>query len=199
VIGRSNADPRLGFAVTEQGQIMATCLDGHQRFHRRLLTSFRVRPQAWSRRVRFGLAGAVATASLAAAMPTATAENDALAGWLSKAAVPVSTIHEVEGEVINIVFAKPRDLTKLEPVCPRLNDAKSALQSQLPSPDPALTAEIQQAVDNFEDAAQSCSSAVADNSEKQVSDAKSLLSYLRKAEQHLASADNIVAAIAAKH
>lgn len=134
-----------------------------------------------------------------AMIPAANAQNDQLATWLSNASAPVSTIHQAESTVLDVVLAKPRDLTKLEPVCPQLNDAKSALSHQLPSPDPALTAEIQQAVDSFEDAAQSCKDAVADSGEQQDTDVKALLSYLKVAEQHLSSADTIIAAIVAKH
>ncbi|HEY7054200.1 MAG TPA: hypothetical protein VH496_19005 [Mycobacterium sp.] len=137
-------------------------------------------------------------ALISSPMPVANAQVDQIAGWLTKAYGPVSNIHQTEGTVLAAVFAKPPAIDKLEPACGQLKDAKTALQGQLPSPDPKLTAEVQQAVDDFESAADSCSSAVKGRGSTQKSDLKDVMSYLQAGEQHLASADTILAGIAKK-
>lgn len=144
-----------------------------------------------------------------ATMPAADAQNDQLAQWLSKAFVPVSTIHQAEGVVIPASNADPVDTAKLKQGCQQLNDAKIAFQGVLPSPDPKLTAEVQQAVDNFETAAtENCDAVIAwkpdpnktrnQNDEDLYNLVSEFQGSLQAGEQHLASADTILAGIAAK-
>jgi hypothetical protein len=132
------------------------------------------------------------------ATPAASADVNQIADWLTKAYLPVTTIHQTEGTVLGAVFAKPPAIDKLQPACKQLDDAKTALQAQLPSPDPKLTVEVQQAVDDFESAADACNSAVKSRGDSQKSDLKNLISNLSAGEQHLSSADTILGGITAK-
>lgn len=142
-------------------------------------------------------------------MPTANAQNDQLAAWLSRVFGPISTIHQVEGGLLDALGGQEPDVAKLKVVCPQLNDGKSAVQAQLPSPDPKLTAEVQQAVDNFETAAmENCDAVVGwrpdpnKNAGENEADRENLVNELwgslGAAEKHLVSADTVLAGLTAK-
>ena len=124
-----------------------------------------------------------------AAAPQANAAGG-LADWLTKASVQVTEIHKAEGDAITAIQVDgPIDFTAIEVACRKLESANTAFSKTLPTPDPKLTAEIQQAVDNFESATQSCGAATQAHLLDKL---KEFLTYLRKAERHLASADAIV-------
>lgn len=157
-------------------------------------------------RVRAGIAGVVALGLFTfAATPTAGAQNE-LAGWLSKAIVPVSDIHKAESDALAADLADPVDTVKLQAACTRLNDANHMLGAQMPPPDTKLNVEVQQAIDNFETAAQACTDVIAfrpdpKKSEEDNDEALGELSgnfrvALIDAEQHLAAADAIVLSLA---
>ena len=67
----------------------------------------------------------------------------------------------------------------------------------MPAPDPKLTAEVQQAIDNFDSTSQSCGEAFT-QSTPAATGAKldDFISFLRTAEQHLSSADTVLVALA---
>ena len=154
-------------------------------------------------------AGALVVGFLATAgMPTASA-NAELAGWLSKAIVPVSEIHRLESDALAAMAAKPIDVAKLETARTHLDDARLTLQGQMPTPDTQLTVEIQQAIDNFETAAERCCGDIVafrpdpnkldeDNNEAFKDIKADFLDPLTAAEEHLARADDIIVELSAK-
>ena len=173
-----------------------------------LLSSHRAKARSWLRRLAAGGAGAIVVGFPATAgMPTASAQPE-LAGWLSKAIVPVSKIHTLESDALAAIVADPIDVAKLETACTGLNDARRTSQGQMPTPDEQLTVEIQQAIDNFETAAQDCGHVVAFRPDPNKSDEANNfdLNYmlgefqydLTEAEQHLVRADAIIGELSAK-
>lgn len=187
---------------------MVTWPNSNSHCERHLLRSHRAKARSWRRRLAEACAGALVVGFLATAgMPTASAHAE-LAGWLSKAIVPVSEIHRLESDALAAMAAKPIDVAKLETARTRLNDARLTLQGQMPSPDPQLTVEIQQAIDNFETAAQVCRDIVAfrpnpnksdkDNNEALEDIKGDFLDPLKAAEEHLGRADAIIVELSAK-
>ena len=121
--------------------------------------------------------------------PAANAEAG-LADWLTKASVQLAEIHQAEGDALTVLQAEGSiDYAALQPVCTRLANANTAFKETLPTPDPKLTAEVQQAVDNFESAAQSCALAISAHDDDKV---REFVLYMKRAERHLANADAIV-------
>ena len=117
---------------------------------RHLVSSHPAATRSWLRRLAEVGAGAIVVGLLATAgIPTASAQAE-LADWLSKAIVPVSAIHTRESDALAVIVADPRDVVKLKTACTGLDDARRALQGQMPTPDERLTVEVQQAIDNFE-------------------------------------------------
>jgi hypothetical protein len=174
------------------------------------LSSHRGTARSWLRRLAAGGAGAIIVGFLATAgMPTASAQAE-LAGWLSKAIVPVSEIHTLESDALAASEADPRDVAKLETACTRLDDARRTLQGQMPTPDQQLTVEVQQAIDNFETAASAevCGEVVAFRPDPNQSDEvnnnrlKFKIDYFRatlgEAEQYLGRADARIGELSAK-
>ena len=130
-------------------------------------------------------AGLLATAPVAAA----TSQTD-LADWLSRAAVPIEAIHKAESEAYAVI-AKPGriDDDKLKTSCGQLHDANEALRSVMPTPNPQLTVEVQQAIDNFDSASESCTEYFGAGDDAKLN---SFWSLSRDGEQHLSSADTIL-------
>jgi hypothetical protein len=176
---------------------------------RHLLSSHRAKARWWLRRLAAGGAGAIVVGFLApAGMPTASAQPE-LAGWLSRAIVPVSAIHTLESDALAATVAGPIDVAKLETACTGLDDARRDLQGQMPTPDQQLTVEVQQAIDNFETAAQYCGDVVAFRPDPNQSDEDNnnflnyiinerFLATLTEAEQHLDRADAKIRELSAK-
>jgi hypothetical protein len=134
-----------------------------------------------------GAAVAVVLATVTA--PQANAAGG-LADWLTKASVQVTEIHKAETDAVAAIKVEDQiDFTGLEAACRRLETANTALAKTLPTPDPPLTAEVQQAVDNFESATQSCSQAVRT---KDTATVNQFGKYLTAAERHLVKADAII-------
>src|ERR1700761_4584252 len=108
--------------------------------------------------VSIALTASAAAMAMLAGCPVAAATSQTdLADWLSKAAVHIEAIHKAEGEAYTII-AKPGriDDDKLKASCGQLHDATEALRGVMPTPNPQLTAEVQQAIDNFDSASESC-------------------------------------------
>ncbi|OBK33256.1 hypothetical protein A5658_13540 [Mycobacterium sp. 1245111.1] len=134
-------------------------------------------------------AGLLATSPVAAA----TSQTD-LADWLSKAAVPIEAIHKAENDAYAII-ARPGhiDDAKLKTSCDQLHNANEALRNVMPTPNPQLTAEVQQAIDHFDSATESCSEYFFEaDSDAKLND---FWSHSRDAEQHLSSADTVLIAL----
>ena len=187
---------------------MVTWPNSNSHCERDLLRSHRAKARSWLRRLAAGGAGAIVVGFLATAgMPTASAQPE-LAGWLSKAIAPVSEIHTLESDALAAIVADPIDVATLETACTRLDDARRALQGQMPTPDQQLTVEIQQAIDNFETAAQDCGEVVAfrpdpnKSDEDNNNDLNDINLYfqerLNEAEEHLVRADAIIGELSAK-
>ena len=144
-----------------------------------------------SRRRTFTASGAAAAfvVLVAIAQPPHANAADPLADWLTRAGEPISNIHRAEDEAMSTLRSnKPIDFDKLKAACTQLGDADRALQNVMPTPDPNLTAEVQQAVDSFETAAEVCPKIKAKKDVNQQEFMKSLF----EAEQHLAKADGIL-------
>ncbi|HZQ33349.1 MAG TPA: hypothetical protein VFB19_16665 [Mycobacterium sp.] len=145
-------------------------------------------------RIAIGVgAGLIASMLPAGVVPAADAAD--LAGWLSQATSHVSDIHLAESDALAAILAKPFDGNKLQGACTRLGDANTALEQQMPAPDNKLNVEVQQALDNFESAAQYCPQLVASYSKDNVDQFES---YLKLAEQHFGRADTILDSLSQK-
>lgn len=117
-----------------------------------------------------------------------------LADWISHVAPHVEDIHKAENAAFAIIQAPGAiDGDKLRANCTQLHDANEGLRNGMPTPDPKLTVEVQQAIDNFDSASQSCLESVAMRSMVKLDD---FVSFLRTAEQHFSSADTILVALA---
>ena len=146
------------------------------------------------RRVRASILGAVAIGLLGAvAMPTAAAQGDPLADWLTATFEPVQAIHGAEGAIM-----KAQDATAMKVACGKLDDARKSLQKQLPSPDSALNLEVQQAIDKFETAAESCTKVAETEGKEQKDNEAQMFTNLDAGERHLVSADIVLAGLATK-
>ena len=84
------------------------------------------------------------------------------------------------------------DGAKLQADCTQLHNANEALRSVMPTPDPNLTVEVQQAIDNFDNALHSCSEALDTGNLS-----KDFVRFLATAEQHFSRGDTILVALAA--
>lgn len=157
-----------------------------------IVTRMASNPRRWSRKGFAGGVGAIVAAVLATGpAPTARAQAP-LADWLSRAAVHVQDIHKAENAAFAVIAAPGSiDGDKLRADCTQLHDANEALRGVMPAPDPKLTVEVQQAIDNFDNALQSCSAAFDTGNLS-----KDFVYYLETAEQHFASADTILVALA---
>ncbi|OBH07187.1 hypothetical protein A5696_02310 [Mycobacterium sp. E2699] len=147
------------------------------------------------RRLPVGAAGLLCLALLTTAPPPTANAQVPLADWLSRSAVPVEGIHRAENDAFGVLQAEgPIDADQLQADCTGLHDANEGLRNGMPTPDPRLTVEVQQAIDNFDTAAQSCIEAVATHSMTKLDD---FVSALKTAERHLSRADTILVALAA--
>lgn len=136
--------------------------------------------------------------------PAGAATEAELAEWLSKAFTPVSELHTVGGAALEAL--RTSDMTSLAPTCPRLATATRQLQALVPTPEPALTAEMQQAVDDFETASVACDAVLAwrpdperpnsANNEESLDLRRAVVAPLIAAELHLSSADAALTEIA---
>ncbi len=153
------------------------------------LTSSSTRPRAWSRKASAGAVFAVVLAIVSA--PTARAQAP-LADWLTRADPHVQDIHKAENAVFAVIEAPGSiDGDKLRASCAALHGANEALRGVMPAPDPKLTVEVQQAIDNFDSALQSCNEAF-DTGRL----SKEFVFYLESAEQHFSGADTILVGLA---
>jgi hypothetical protein len=144
--------------------------------------------------VSIALAAAAVTVGVLATGPAAMAGTRTdLADWLSKAAVHIEAIHKAESDAYAVI-AKPGhiDDDKLKVTCDQLHDANEALREVMPTPNPQLTVEVQQAVDNFDSASESCATYFGVGDDAKLNDFWALS---RTAEQHLSSADTILVAL----
>lgn len=142
-----------------------------------------------------GIGAVVLTASavLTGPVPQANAQVP-LADWLSHVAPHVEDIHQAENAAFALIQAPGAiDGDKLQVNCTQLRDANERLRDGMPTPDPKLTVEVQQAIDNFDSASQSCIESVATHSMPKLND---FVSFLRTAERHFSSADTILVALA---
>jgi hypothetical protein len=161
----------------------------------------------WSRRFPAPVAGAVVVLLAAGTAPAARADDAALATWLRTAFDPVQTLHAAENAVIPILSPiyldeeetteKPLDdVTVLKEPCDRLHDAQVALDAVMTTPDPTLTAEIHQAVDSIDTAVANCTQVIADEITDRRQARGAIQRPLRVAEDHLATADALLAKLA---
>ncbi|WP_156747733.1 hypothetical protein [Mycobacterium sp. E3198] len=142
--------------------------------------------------VGFGVVAAVAM-TVAGSVPIASAQV-AVADWLSRVAAPIGDIHKAENAAFAVIEAPSTiDADKLLASCRQLRDSNERLRNGMPTPDPKLTVEVQQAIDNFESAAQSCIESVLIHSVPKLTD---FVSFLATAEQHLSRADTILVTLA---
>ena len=146
------------------------------------------------RRVSICLTAATAAALLITCPEAAATSQTDLADWLSKAAGHVEAIHKAENDAYSIMASRGQiDDDRLKVNCDQLRGATEGLRDVMPSPNPALTAEVQQAIDNFDSASESCAEYFG------VGDADKLNEFWtrsRSGEQHLSSADSIVVSLA---
>lgn len=152
-----------------------------------------------------GCVGAVcATMIVLGPVPTAQAATEAeLAEWLSTAFTPISELHTVGSAALDAL--RTSDMTSLAPTCPRLATANRALGALVPTPEPALTVEIQQAVDDFDSASVACDAVLAWRPNPNRPDAannavsldlrRAVVTPLIAAELHLSSADAAITEI----
>jgi hypothetical protein len=141
--------------------------------------------------VSITLTAAGVAAGLLTSCPVAAATSQTdMADWLSRAAVHIEAIHKAENEAYAVI-AKPGriDDDKLKTSCGQLHDANEALRDVMPTPNPQLTAEVQQAIDNFDSASESCNEYFGVGDDAKLN---SFWSLSRDAEQHLSSADTIL-------
>ncbi|MGH3966865.1 MAG: hypothetical protein ACRDTV_01755 [Mycobacterium sp.] len=140
---------------------------------------------------KLSAAGAAAVAAVVlttGSAPNANAQAG-LADWLSKAAPHVEDIHKAE----NAAYADGGDNDKLRADCTQLREANDALAGVMPTPDPKLTVEVQQAIDNFSSAWDSCATYLdTHNTDKRTE----FWSFVRAAEHHLSSADTVLVGLA---
>jgi hypothetical protein len=153
-----------------------------------------LQPLRPERHLRAGVAGLLCIALLTTGPPPTASAQTPLADWLSRSAAPVEGIHRSENGAFGILQAPGAiNADQLRANCTGLHDANEALRNGMPTPDPKLTVEVQQAIDNFDTAAQSCLEAVAKHSIAELDD---FVSALRTAERHLSRADTILVALA---
>jgi hypothetical protein len=160
----------------------------------------------WCRTFTAPVVGAVVLFAVATA-PDARADDAALAAWLTTAFDPVQKLHAAENMLIPILAPvyldedetqeKPlEDVTVLKEPCDRLHDAQVALDAVMTTPDPTLTAEIHQAVDGIDTAVVNCTQVITD----EITDRKKARGAIQRplyaAEDHLVSADIVVAKLA---
>ncbi len=147
------------------------------------------------RRFSIAIAASASTTALLASCPNAagTGQTD-LADWLSRAAVHIEAIHKAESDAYTVIAKRgPIDDDKLKASCGQLHDANEALRGVMPTPNPQLTVEVQQAIDNFDTASESCDTYFGAGDDAKLND---FWSRSRDAEQHLSSADTVLGALA---
>lgn len=145
-------------------------------------------------RISIALATSATAAAWLANCPVAAATSQTdLADWLSRSAVHIEAIHKAESDAYNVIAAPGRiDDDKLKASCDQLHDANEALRTVMPSPNPQLTVEVQQAIDNFDTASESCNAYFGEGDAAKLNE---FWSRSRDAEQHLSSADTVLVAL----
>jgi hypothetical protein len=144
--------------------------------------------------VSIALTATAVAAGLLGGCPVAAATSQTdLADWLSRAAVHIEAIHKAESDAYTVI-AKPGriDDDKLKTSCDQLHGANEALRGVMPTPNPQLTVEVQQAIDNFDSASESCTEYLGAGDDAKLN---SFWSFSRDAEQHLSSADTVLAGL----
>ena len=100
----------------------------------------------------------VVTTNHRSSAPTTSAAITIKAWWVG-AGQDFADLQNAIGEsqrVARLPVKTSADATRLEETCQRLHDAQNKLQSSLPSPDPALTTNVQGAIHDVEMAAHDC-------------------------------------------
>jgi hypothetical protein len=97
------------------------------------------------------------TKTVTATTPT-TSQQDAIRGWWKTTQVPAQELRDAFGD---IAAALDRDdPTRVAVNCQKQDGAVEQFQQKLPSPDPALTAQLQKALEDYDAAAQICTTAI---------------------------------------
>ncbi|MDT5050374.1 MAG: hypothetical protein QOG75_6278 [Mycobacterium sp.] len=115
------------------------------------------------------------------------APHPASSGWLSKATPPFQDIQRA-GQSLSKALAA-NDIAGVKTACRQLNGAGQRLGATLPSPDPALTSEVQAAVDEITTGSNSCLSL--DLGSAVQADIDRFSSHLKQAKAHLDRAQQI--------
>lgn len=145
-------------------------------------------------RVSTAFAACVAAVAVATCPVAAATSQTDLADWLSRAAVHIEAIHKAESDAYTVIAKRgPIDDDKLKTSCGQLHDANEALRGVMPTPNPQLTVEVQQAIDNFDTATESCTAYFGAGDDAKLNE---FWSHSRDAEQHLSSADTVLVALA---
>jgi hypothetical protein len=161
----------------------------------------------WFRSSHASVAGAAIVLVAVIAAPASRADDAALAAWLTKVFDPIQQVHLAEDALTPILApvyvdeqqeheAPLEDVNVLKAPCDQLSAANVALQEMMSTPDPALSVEFHQAVDNVDTAAKNCAQVIA----KKITDREDARDYVQSplydAESHLAGADAILAKLA---
>jgi hypothetical protein len=153
-------------------------------------------------------AGATAAFVAIGTAPAASAHDAALAGWLTKAFDPIQQLHTAENALIPLLALDPNlgandpqkpieDVNALKQPCDQLKATNETMQGLLPTPDPGLTTEFQQAVDSIDTAVENCATAIRKKTRDREKVSDAVLGQLGGAEAHLASADIILGKLSA--
>jgi hypothetical protein len=159
-----------------------------------------------------GAVGGIVSAVVAVGTaPVAWGDDAAVAAWLTTAFPKITAIHVAENQVMAALApAYPpatedepdppelplTDFNALEAPCDSLGSARIALQDLLPTPDQALTVEVQQAVDDIETAAEQCTTVIDERITDRSKARQAIQFSLRDAAAHLAEADVILTKLA---
>jgi hypothetical protein len=98
------------------------------------------------------------TATAAPTTTTTTSQRDALRAWHEATLVPAQEVRDAMGKAATA--AEAYDLTSMGIDCQEAHDAVEQFQQHMPSPDPALTAQLQKALSDYNAAAAICTTAV---------------------------------------
>jgi hypothetical protein len=121
-----------------------------------------------------------------ASSPTAVADE----GWAATSAPTYTDLQNAAQNLANAVNAGNR--AGIQPACQELNGAAQRAGATLPSPDPALTSEVQAAVDEIITTTNACVSFDPQSQQLQQADVDKAESQLKQAEAHLRKAQQIV-------
>jgi hypothetical protein len=118
------------------------------------------------------------TAEPSTTTTSTTSRQDAVAAWHQETLAPMQEIDDAMGKISNA--AKLGDLTTMGIACQHAHDATEQLQQHMPSPDPDLTAALQQAISDYNSATQICTTAVENNNLNDFAQGSDILSEANK-------------------